>query len=44
MIFLNKKKQGQHKFFFEGNILEELNEYKYTGIDFNNKLNWENYR
>jgi len=31
-------------FFFEGNILEEVNEYKYLEIDFNNKLNWENYR
>ena len=38
MIFSNKKKQSQHMFFFEGNILEEVNEYKY-----NNKLNWEDY-
>ena len=39
MIFSNKRKQSQHTFFFEGKILEEVNEYKYLGIDFNNKLN-----
>ena len=31
-------------FFFKDNILEEVNEYKYLGIDFNNKLNWEDCR
>ena len=31
-------------FFFEGNILEDLIEYKCLGIDFNNKLNWEDCR
>jgi len=31
-------------FFFEGNILEEVNEYKYLRIDFNNKLNLEHCR
>ena len=31
-------------FFFEGNILEEVNKYKYLRIDFNNKLNWEDCR
>lgn len=41
MIFSNKRKQSQHGFFFEDNILEEVNEYKYLGIDFNNKLNCE---
>ena len=44
MIFSNKRKQSQHTFFFEGNILEEVNEYKYLGIDFINKLNWEDCR
>lgn len=44
MIFSNKRKQSQHIFFFEDNILEEINEYKYLEIDFNNKLNWEDYR
>ena len=38
MIFSNKRKRSQHTF-FEGNILEELNEYKYLGINFKNKLN-----
>jgi len=41
MIFSNKKKQSQHMFFFEGNILEEVNEYKYLKTDFNDKLKWE---
>lgn len=44
MIFLNKKKHTQHTFFFEGNIHEKVNEYKYLEIDFNNKLNWEGCR
>ena len=44
MIFSNKSKQSQHMFFFKGNILEEVNEYKYLEIDFNNKLNWEDCR
>ena len=44
MIFSNKRKQIQHTFFFEGNILEEVYEYKYRGIDFNNKLNCEDCR
>ena len=44
MIFSSKKKQSQHTFFFEGNTLEEVNEYKYLRIDFNNKLNWEDCR
>ena len=43
MIFSNKRKQSQHTFFFEGNILEELNEYKYLGINFKNNY-WEDYR
>lgn len=28
-------KHNQHKFYFEGNTLEELVDYKYLGIDFN---------
>lgn len=44
MIFSNKRKHIQHTFFFEGNIIEEVNEYKYLGIDFNNKLDWEDCR
>ena len=44
LIFSNKRKQSRHTFFFEGNILEEVNEYKYLGIDFNNRLNWEDCR
>ena len=44
MSFSNKRKQSQHMFFFEGNIIEEVNKYKYLGIDFNNKFNWEDYR
>jgi len=44
MIFSNKGKQSQHTFFFEDNILEEVNEYNYHRIDFNNKLNWDDYR
>ena len=43
MIFSNKKKQSHHTFFFEDNILEEVNEYKDLAIDFNNKLNWEDF-
>ena len=39
MAFSNKRKQSQHTFFFEDNILEEVNEYKYLRIDLNNKLN-----
>jgi len=44
MLFSNKRKQSHHMFFFEGNILEEVNEYKYLTINFNNKLNWEDCR
>jgi len=41
MIFSNKRDKSQHTFFFEGNILEEINENKYLRIDFKNKLNLE---
>ena len=44
MISSNERKQIHHTFFFEGKVFEEVNEYKYLGIDFNNKLNWEDFR
>jgi len=31
-------KHNQHKFYFEGNILEEVANYKYLRIDFNKNL------
>lgn len=43
MIFFNRRKKSQHKFHFEGNILEEVMKHKYLGIDFNG-LNWEGCR
>ncbi len=39
MIFSLKKKQQQADFHLEGNVLEIVVEYKYLGMDFNNKLN-----
>ena len=39
ILFSNKSKQSQYTFFFEGNILEDVNEYKYHRVDFNKKLN-----
>ncbi|XP_057855964.2 uncharacterized protein LOC131065484 [Cryptomeria japonica] len=44
MVFSNKRKQNQHKFYFEGSILEEVLDYKYLGIDFNKNLNWDGCR
>ena len=44
MILSNKRKQSEHVFFFEGKILEEVDEYKYLEVNFNNKLNWEDCR
>ena len=42
MIFSLKKNRGiQDEFLFEGNPLEIVEEYKYLGIDFHNKLNWD---
>lgn len=35
----NKNKQNH--FLFEGNLLEVVNEYKYLGLDFHKKYNWE---
>ena len=40
MIFSKKRKNNQHKFYFERNILEEVADYKYLGIDFNKNLSW----
>ena len=38
VVFYNKIKHNQHKFYFEGNILEEVVDYKYLKIDFNKNL------
>ena len=35
VVFSSKRKHNQHKFYFEGNTLEEVTDYKYLGIDFN---------
>jgi hypothetical protein len=37
----SKIKHKQHKFYFEGNTLEEVADYKYLRIDFNKNLSWE---
>lgn len=44
MVFSKKRKHNQHKFYFEGNILEEVADYKYLGIDFNKNLRWNGCR
>jgi hypothetical protein len=44
VIFSSKRKHKQHKFYFEGNIIEEVANYKYLGIDFNKNLSWEGCR
>ncbi|KAH9312316.1 hypothetical protein KI387_027351 [Taxus chinensis] len=44
MVFSNRRKRNQQPFFFEGSTLEEVTDYKYLGIDFNNKLSWETRR
>jgi hypothetical protein len=41
VIFCSKRKHKQHKFYFEGNTLEEVADYKYLGIDFNKNLSRE---
>jgi hypothetical protein len=38
VIFSSKRKHNQHKFYFEGNTLEEVADYKYLEIDFNKNL------
>ena len=44
IVFSLRKNQRDADFQFEGNTLEIVEEYKYLGIDFNNKLNWETCR
>ena len=44
VVFSNKRKHNQHKFYFEGNILEEVADYKYLGIDFSRNLSWDGCR
>jgi hypothetical protein len=44
VIFSSKRKHNQHKFYFEGNTLEEVEDYKYLRIDFNKNLSWEGCR
>jgi len=46
VVFSSKRKQkhNQHKFYFEGNTLDEVADYKYLGIDFNKNLSWEGCR
>ena len=44
VVFSKKRKHNQHKFYFEGNILEEVVDYKYLGIDFNKNLSWNGCR
>jgi hypothetical protein len=44
LIFSSKRKHKQHKFYFEGNTLEEVEDYKYLGVDFNKNLSWEGCR
>jgi len=44
VVFSNKRKHNQHKFYFEGNILEEVADYKYLRIDFNKNLSWNGCR
>ena len=41
VVFSSKRKHNQHKFYFEGNTLEEVVDYKYLGIDFNKNLSWK---
>ena len=41
VVFSKKRKHNQHKFYFEGSILEEVANYKYLGIDFNRNLSWD---
>jgi hypothetical protein len=44
VVFSNKIKHNQHKFYFEGNIMEEVADYKYLGIDFNRNLSLDGCR
>jgi len=44
VVFSKKIKHNQHKFYFEGNILEQVVDYKYLEIDFNKNLSWNGCR
>lgn len=44
IIFSLKRKKLQFNFIFEGSALEIVEEYKYLGIDFHNRLSWVTYR
>ena len=44
VVFSKKRKHNQHRFYFEGNILEEVADYKYLRIDFNKNLSWDGCR
>ena len=44
LVLSSKIKHNQHKFYFEGNILEEVADYKYLGMDFNRNLSWDGCR
>ena len=44
VVFSKKRKHNQHKVYFEGNILEEVVDYKYLGINFNKNLSWNGCR
>jgi hypothetical protein len=44
VVFFSKRKHNQHKFYFKGNIVEEVVDYKYLRIDFNKNLSWEGCR
>jgi hypothetical protein len=41
VVFSSKRKHNQHKFYFEVNTLEEVEDYKYLRIYFNKNLSWE---
>ena len=41
VVFSSKREHKQHKFYFEDNNLEVVEDYKYLGIDFNKNLSWE---
>ena len=41
VVFSSKRKHKQHKFYFEENTLEVVEDYKYLGIDLNESLSWE---
>ena len=44
VVFSSKRKHKQHKFYFEDNTLEEVEDYKYLIINFIKNLSWESCR